>query len=277
MPNTDLSNADAPDKATRAIAPDVQDANAPATPPASGLKRYAPIALIVAGAAAVYASGLHRYLSLDALRDNYTALTGFVEARFALALLAFMSSYIAVVALSLPGASLMTIAGGFLFGTLVGTGAVVLAATLGALIVFTAARTAFGDVLRRQAGGFLARMESGFRKNAFSYLLLLRVIPAFPFFVVNVAPAFFGVPVRTFAITTLLGIIPGTFAYVSVGAGLGAVIAAGEDVNLQGVLLRPEVITPMVALAALAAVPLIAQAFGIRLDQRRADEPEPTL
>ncbi|MEM1396745.1 MAG: TVP38/TMEM64 family protein [Pseudomonadota bacterium] len=239
------------------------------------LSRFLPLALIIAGAVAVYASGLYRYLSLDALRDNYGALTSLVADNFPLALAGFMGIYILAVALSLPGASLMTIVGGLMFGTAIGTGAVVLSATIGALIVFIAARTAFGDVLRRQASGFLSRMEEGFRKNAFSYLLLLRVIPAFPFFVVNVAPAFFNVKLGTFALTTLLGIIPGTFAYVSVGNGLGAVIAAGDDINLSGVLLKPEVITPMAALAVLAAIPLAAQAFGAKVDGQGDADTQP--
>lgn len=259
-------------------APTVTASERPSDPPAAkpvgkqALKRYAPLAIVVIGAATVYATGVHRFLSFDALRENYATLTAFVAERFLAALCIYMLAYVVVVALSLPGAGLMTIAGGFLFGAAIGTTAAVVSATAGAILIFIAARTAFGDVLKRQAGGFLKRMEAGFERNAFSYLLLLRVIPAFPFFVVNIAPAFFSVPIRTFAITTLIGVIPGTFAFSSVGNGLGAVLSTGGEISLQGVLLRPEVITPIVAIASLASIPLVAQAMGLRLERRAQSE-----
>ncbi len=231
------------------------------------IKRYLPIAVIALAAGTVYLSGAHRYLSLDALRQNYESLTQLVEARFWTSLAIFALIYIAAVALSLPGASLMTITGGFLFGTATGVATVVVAATIGATIIFLAARTAFGDVLRRQAGGVVARMEAGLKENAFSYLLLLRVIPIFPFFLVNVAPAFLNVPLRAFVLSTFIGIIPGTFAYVSVGNGLGAILETGGEVNLSGLLLQPEVLTPIIALALLGALPIALRAFGVKLDR----------
>lgn len=178
-------------------AADDGDAATAPSPGRSGVGRYLPIVVIALAAAAVYLSGFHRYLSLDALRDNYETLTSFVSEQFWTALGLFALVYIAAVALSLPGASLLTIIGGFLFGTATGVAVVVAAATIGATIIFIAARTAFGDVLKRQAGGVIERMEAGVKENAFSYLLLLRVIPLFPFFLVNVAPAFLKVPLPT--------------------------------------------------------------------------------
>ena len=231
--------------------------------PKNAIARFAPIAVIVAAAAIIIGTGAHRYLSLETLRENYQTLESFVATRFWLALGLFALGYIAVAALSLPGASLMSILGGFLFGIWVGTGVVVVAATIGATIVFTAARTAFGESLKSRAGGFIHRMEDGFNKNAFSYLLLLRLLPIFPFFIVNVAPAFFNVSTRAFFLATLIGIIPGAFAYVSAGNGLGAVLEAGEDLNLSGLLLKPEILTPIVALSVLALIPIVARALGV--------------
>lgn len=208
-------------------------------------------------------SGAYRFLSLDALREHYTTLEAFVEKRFVVAILIFAIAYILAVALSLPGATILSLLGGFLFGTFVGTGVVVVAATIGATLIFIAAKTAFGDALRARAGGVVKKMEEGFRSNAMSYLLLLRLIPLFPFFVVNVAPALFGVPVRTFFIATIIGIIPGTFAYVSAGNGLGAVLAAGGDLKLSGLLLKPEILTPIIALSVVALLPVVLKAFGV--------------
>lgn len=228
-----------------------------------GLGRFIPILAIIAVAGLVFLSGAHRYLTLEALRENYETLTAFVAERFWTALVIFVGAYITVTALSLPGASLMSLLGGFLFGVAVGFAAVLFSATLGATIIFTAAKTAFGDVLKEKAGGFVKRMEEGFNKNAFSYLLLLRLLPVFPFFVVNVAPAFFGVSTRVFFIATFLGIIPGVFAYVSAGNGLGAVLESGGELSLSGLLLQPEILTPIIALAVLALLPILAKVFGI--------------
>jgi uncharacterized membrane protein YdjX (TVP38/TMEM64 family) len=143
-----------------------------------------------------------------------------------------------------------------LFGAVLGTSLTVLGATAGAVAVFLAARSAFGDVLRARADSFVGRLEAGFRRDAFSYLLFLRLVPAFPFWLVNIAPAVFKVPLRTFAITTFLGIIPGTAVYCSVGAGLGSVLDRNEAPDL-GLVFEPRVLLPLLALAALALVPML--------------------
>jgi len=224
------------------------------------LVRFAPVAVILAGIALFFGLGLNRYLSLAALQENYEALRAFVEDNFLVALLAYAGAYIALTAFSLPGAGIMSLLGGFLFGPVVGTILVVAAATVGASIIFTVAKTAFGDALRAQAGGFARRMEAGFNENAFSYLLLLRLVPLFPFFVVNIAPALVGVPLRTFFLATLIGIIPGTFAYVSAGNGLGRVLELGGEVKLSGLLTQPEILTPIIALSVLALIPVVYKA-----------------
>ena len=229
------------------------------------LKRFGPLALLAIAAGLVLLSGVHKQLSLDALRANYGALVALVESRYWAALVVYAAIYVAAAAMSLPGAAILSLVGGLLFGAVAGSVTVVIAATIGATIVFTAARCAFGDFLKARASGVVERMEEGFRHNAFSYLLLLRLIPVFPFFLVNIAPAFFNVSTRVFVLTTLLGIIPGVFAYVSAGAGLGAVLEAGGEVRLTGLLLKPEVLTPIIAMSVLALIPVAAKAMGVRL------------
>ena len=142
--------------------------------------------------------------------------------------------YAAVTATSVPGALLLTITGGLLFGTALGTALAVLGATTGATIIFILARSAFGDVLKGRAGAWVERMAEGFRENAFSYLLVLRLVPLVPFFVVNLVPAFLGVSLRTYVLATLLGIIPGAFVYASVGVGLRDILRVGELVLAIG-------------------------------------------
>ncbi len=229
----------------------------------SPFARFLPIGVIGVAAAAIFLSGAYRYLSLETLREHQTTLEAFVENRLVVALLLYALLYIAVTALSLPGATLMSVLGGFLFGPFLGTAAVVFAATIGAAIIFTAAKSAFGDTLRTRAGPFARKMEAGFRQNAFSYLLLLRLIPLFPFFIVNVAPALFGVTLRTFVVATIIGIIPGAFAFVSAGNGLGAVLDSGADLQLSGLLTQPAVLTPIIALSLLALLPIALKAFGV--------------
>jgi uncharacterized membrane protein YdjX (TVP38/TMEM64 family) len=160
------------------------------------------------------------------------------------------------VAFSLPGATILTIAGGFLFGSVWGTVLVIVSATLGATVLFSIARTTLGDVLRAKTRAWLPRLEAGFQKHALSYLLVLRLVPIFPFFIINLVPAFLGVPLSTFILGTFLGIIPGTFVYATVGAGLGSVFDAGGTFSLRGVL-TPQIVIALVGLAVLAMIPVV--------------------
>ncbi|HNR77245.1 MAG TPA: VTT domain-containing protein [Parvularculaceae bacterium] len=225
--------------------------------------RFLPLAALGVAAAFVFATGAYRYLTLDALKEHRAALEAFVEGNLVFALILYAVAYVSVTALSLPGATIMSLLGGFLFGPVVGTAAVVVAATIGAAIIFSAAKTAVGNALRSRAGPFARKMEEGFRRNAFSYLLLLRLIPLFPFFIVNIAPALFNVRLRTFVAATFIGIIPGAFAFVSAGAGLGAVLDAGDEVKLTGLLTQPAVLTPIIALSLLALLPIAARKLGL--------------
>jgi uncharacterized membrane protein YdjX (TVP38/TMEM64 family) len=219
------------------------------------LKRFLPLALLLLAIVAAFGLGLDDYLSFEQLEGNRAHLLAFVERHPVVAPLAFMLIYASVVALSIPGGAILTIAGGFLFGVAAATCYVVLAATCGATVVFLIARTALGDTLRRKAGPAMRRMEAGFRENALSYLLFLRLIPVFPFWLVNLVPAFLGVPLTTYVVATLVGIIPGSLVYASVGNGLGAVFEAGGTPDL-GIIFRPEIILPIVGLAVLALLPV---------------------
>ncbi len=230
----------------------------PIAPDSTGfsLTRLWPAALLLAGLAAFFAFDLDKYLSFEALRDNRAFLTEWTTAHQKLAILIYAGIYIAVVAFSLPGGAVMTISGGFLFGPIIGTSVTVIAATIGATLLFIAARTVLGDVLRAKAGPAIRNMEAGFRENELSYMFVLRLVPLFPFFVVNLAPAFLGVSLRTYVIATLFGIIPGTFVYALAGNGLGVVFDAGGTPDL-GIIFKPGILFPILGLALLALIPVL--------------------
>ena len=225
-----------------------------------GAGRFLPLAALAAGLVIFFALGLHRYLSFGALAENRDLLMSLVEDHPVTAPLAYISVYALAVAFSIPGAVVLTIAGGFLFGTLAGGLFVVVGATIGAVGVFLAARTAFGEGLRRRAGPWIARLEAGFRENALSYLLVLRLVPLFPFWLVNLVPAFLGVPLTTYALGTFIGIIPGSFVYASVGNGLGAVFDAGGSPDLT-IIFKPEILLPIIGLSLLALIPVVYKKF----------------
>src|SRR5882724_10173044 len=228
----------------------------PSGPARAPLLRWLPLLLLAAGLALFLATGLQRYLSFEALRDNRVWLLDLVARHFAVAALGFVVVYTLVVALSVPGGAVLTIAGGFLFGKWIDTALVLVAATMGATLLFLAARTALAGLLRARAAPWLVRLEAGFRNDAFSYLLVLRLVPLFPFFVVNLVPAFLGVSLRVFMLATLIGIIPGTFVYATVGSGLGSIFDSGQSFTAAGIL-TPEIVIALVGLALLALIPVI--------------------
>jgi uncharacterized membrane protein YdjX (TVP38/TMEM64 family) len=221
------------------------------------LRRLLPAAVLLAGLVVFFAFGGHRYINFDTLERHREALKALVAAYPLAGPLVFIAVYAVMVAFSIPGALIMTVAAGFLFGTLFGAACSVVGATLGAVAVFLVARTALGDVLRRRAGPALARMRAGFQEDALSYLLVLRLIPLFPFWLVNLVPAFLGVSLKTFVIGTLVGIIPGSLVYASVGNGLGAVFAAGEADSIKDAIYAPEVLLPIAGLVALSLLPVL--------------------
>lgn len=236
-------------------------------PPPSLIKRALPLLVIAAALAAFFALGLNRYFTLDSLRDNREALRDWVEGNPLQAMAIFVAAYAAAVAISFPGASILTIFGGYLFGLWPGTPLIVAAATIGATIVFLASKSALSGVLSKRAGGFAKRMEEGFRRGELSYMFILRLAPVFPFWGVNIAAGLLGVSLRNFLIGTFFGIIPGSFVYASIGGAAGAAFDAGEELSLSGVLLKPETLTPIVGLILLALIPLF-------LKRKAAPEPE---
>ena len=196
----------------------------------SGLARWLPLIVLALVMALVFAMGWHKYLSFKTIGVNYDTLKAYIAAHQLSAILLYMLIYIVVVALSLPGGLIMTLSGGLLFGWQIGAPATVIAATIGATLLFLVAKTSFGETLAAKAGSSLVKLRDGFKENALNYLLFLRLVPAFPFVVVNLAPALLGVPLGTYVLGTFLGIIPGTTAFSVAGAGLGSVVEAQNKV-----------------------------------------------
>jgi len=205
---------------------------------------------------------LRDHLSLEALAQNREVLLAFRDTHFLLSVLVFFATYVVIVGFGLPGATVATLVGGYLFSTWPGVAFNVMAATIGATLIFTAARAGLGDRLAAgmDAGdGALHRIKLGIDENQWSVLFLIRLVPAVPFFVANLAPALFGVPTWRFFVTTFLGIIPGAIVYTSVGAGLGELFAAGGMPDPDA-LITPPVLLPMLGLCVLAAMPMIVKA-----------------
>lgn len=243
----------------------------PAERPPNFVRRLVPLAAVAVLAVIAYCVFGRDGLSLGALIRHRTAIDAFVTGHGLLAVLAYIGIYVLVVALSVPGAIFLTVSGGFLFGLMVGAAAAVVGATIGATIIFLVARTAVGEPLLRRAGPRAVKLAQGFRDDAFSYLLFLRLVPAFPFFLVNLVPAFAGVRLLPFVTATALGVIPGSAVYALAGTGLDSVIAAEKHAydaclaaagaNCQPTfdpmdILTPQLLGALVALGLLALVPV---------------------
>ena len=236
----------------------------PTTPKATfSLGRLIPLLVFAAVLIAFFVLGLNKYLTLDLLKENREVLKNWVYANKTEAVLLFITAYIIVAAFSLPISVLVSITGGFLFGSVFGAVWAVIGATIGATILFLVAKTALGDPLRQRFGAQVKSLEEGFRANAVSYMLLLRLVPLFPFWLVNLAASFTGVSVVTFFVTTLIGIIPGAFVFASIGNGLNALFEAGEqpDLSLTALLARPDFYIPIVGLVVLSLIPIVYRTF----------------
>jgi uncharacterized membrane protein YdjX (TVP38/TMEM64 family) len=224
---------------------------APSPPRGISVRRLVPLGLLVAAGIAFVALGGSRYLTWAALAGNHDWLCSLVARWGFVAAALYIAVYASLVALSVPGAAVLTIAGGFLFGTWLGALCAILGATLGATAIFLAARAGLGGLAQR-AGAVVGKLEAGFRADAFNYLLVLRLVPIFPFWLVNLVPALVGVRLRTYVLATLLGIIPGSFVYASLGNGLGSVV----DEPDPGIVFHPSVLLPILGLAILALIPV---------------------
>lgn len=231
------------------------------------LRRMLPL-IVIAVVAVLGFIFLRDVLTFDTLRDNREALIAWRDSNYLLAALIFVAVYVVIVAFSLPGAAVMTLTGGFLFGIFPGALFCVIGATLGAIAIFLATKTGLGDMLHdkiRDNDGMVKRVDAGLKQNEISYLFLMRLVPAIPFFLANLIPAFLGVSLRNFAFTTFFGIMPGSVVYTSVGAGLGDVFARGESPNL-GVIFEPQILGPILGLCALAVLPILIKSIRGKKD-----------
>lgn len=227
-----------------------------------GWAKWAPLVLLVGAAAAAFAF-FGDYLSLETLRENRQGLEAWRDQNYFAAAGVYMGAYALVVALSIPGALWMTLAGGFLFGLWPGAPMVIVAATAGAMVIFLVARGSLGASLRERAGPWMRRFERGFNENSVSYLLIMRLTPVVPFFVANVAPALLGVKTRVFFWTTLIGIAPGVAVYSWVGASIGDALSSGAaaEGDIAGVIFQPQFLGPLLGLAALSALPILLKSL----------------
>ena len=252
--------------------------------PRFSVKRLLPLIILLIAMTVVFWQGWHSYLSFSKIVEHESVLKRFVDDHLLLAILAYMSLYVVAVALSLPGGALLTITGGFLFGLVLGGFATVVAATIGASIIFLIAKTSLGEPLAARAGPWLEKLRQGFQENALSYLLFLRLVPAFPFWLVNLAPAVLGVKLRTYVLGTFFGIIPGSTAFTLVGDSFQSIIdkqrAAYEvclsttdettseqvcklEFSLEG-LLTPNVLVAFIALGVVALIPIAVRKLRAR-------------
>ena len=251
-----------------------------AAKPATGsFKRWLPLIALAAGLTLVFAMGWHTVL-IRTIGLNVEAIKEFVANNLLISVLAFIVGYAAAVVLIPPVGSVMTIGGGLVFGAIYSVPATVIGATIGATILFLIVKTSLGEVLAEKAGAWVDKLRDGFSENALSYMLFLRLVPAFPFFVVNVVPGLIGVPLRTYVLGTFLGIIPGTTAYALLGEGAGSVFAsANTDYNAcvaaKGAdsctyslsfadLVTTELILAFAALAVVALIPVAINFFKKR-------------
>ena len=237
-------------------------ADATQAPTRGSWLRYLPLIAILC-VAALGGFLLRDHLGFEALAENRERLLAFRDSNYLATVLCFVAIYVVIVAFSLPGATVATLTGGFLFATFPGALYNVGAATLGAVALFSAARWGLGDRLAARmdgSDGVVKKIKDGIDRNQWSMLFLIRLVPAVPFFMANLVPALVGVPVLRFAITTFIGIIPGTVVFTSVGAGLGEVFARGETPDL-GIIFEPQVLLPILGLCVLAALPMILGAL----------------
>lgn len=220
------------------------------------MKRLLPLVILIVILVLLFSTGLYRYLSFEQLKMHHQQLSQWKNNHYLFSAISFIIIYIIAVAISLPGVTILTLVGGFLFGLWWGTLYVLIAATIGSVIIFIAAKTAFAETLSAKAGPFLNKIEHGFQQNATSYLLFLRLVPVFPFWLINIIAGLLNVPIATFVISSFIGIIPGTFVYVSVGNSLGSLFARDQTPNLA-IIFKPNFQLPLLALAILAIIPIL--------------------
>jgi len=245
------------------------------------LRRWVPFLILLTLTALTFAAGWHKHLSFRTIGMNYEILRGYIDGNLVLSLLVYILGYVAVAALSLPGAAVMTVFGGLLFGWKLAVPATIVGATIGATIIFLVARSSIGEALADKTSPWLSKLRHGFEENAFSYLLFLRLVPAFPFVIVNLAAAVLRVPLRTYVFATALGIIPCSFALSFAGSGLGSVVTAQNAAHEAcltkappnpeiacpyvidtGVILTKELLIALVLLAVFGLIPIVVKKWS---------------
>ncbi|WP_233435816.1 TVP38/TMEM64 family protein [Legionella jordanis] len=231
------------------------------------LKRWGLISILLIFLALFFYFHLYRYLSYESLQAHRNGLTAWVRENFLIAIFGFMAVYIICVAISIPGSIFFRLTAGYLFGNVLGTIAVILSATTGAFILFLAIDLAFRGWLAEKTNKWLVKMTKGFQQNAFSYLLFLRLMPAFPFWVTNIVPALLGVPRATFFTATLIGIIPTSVIYVLIGSNLGYYLEAQKKPDF-GIILKPGIFLPLFALALLSLLPVLFKRRSAKKDMK---------
>ncbi len=219
-------------------------------------KRFIPFGIILTVLALVFITGLDQHLTMDTLAYHRAELLRLVEERAVLMGVSYLVLQTAISAFSIPAVAPVIVAGGFLFGPVVGTAISIVGQTIGSAIIFIAARTALRDMLAHYAGRRIRRFEAGFKENALSYMITLRLMPLFPAWLINLVPSILGVPLRIFMLGTIIGVIPITFIFSTVGHGLGAVIDEGDTPGL-GLFLAPEIAFPLIGLVIIALLPVL--------------------
>ena len=234
-------------------------------------KRLIPLAIIIIALGLAYYFRLYEYLSYQAIKDNRQALIAWTNEHYILVVLSFMAIYIVSTALSLPGAVFLTLASGCLFGIVLGTIYVVISATIGATAIFLAVQWSLGEWLADKATSWINTLRQGFQRDAFQYLLFLRLVPIFPFWVVNIVPALLNVKRSQFILATGLGIMPGSLVYVMIGNGLGHLLDQGKKPDL-GIIFQPQILLPLIGLGILALLPTIYKQFKRRRHDAKGTE-----
>jgi len=230
---------------------------------------YVPLIILLILSILVWSLGWQHYLNFESFKAHHHTIELFIIKHYGLSVLIFACLYIACGALSIPGATLLTVGSGFLFGQMMGVMISVISATLGATLLFLSARLASTDLLKKKAGGWVKKMQDGFRENAFSYLMTLRLIPLFPFVAINLVAALLQIPLRTFFFGTLIGIIPGSFVFASIGVGLHEVI---EQPNFHlNLILNPPILMALIGLGVLSLLPAIYNHYHKKRKRQKID------
>lgn len=219
------------------------------------LRRFWPPLLLIAALVAVWLGGIGQWLSWSTLARHQLALAAWVQAHPLFAPSLYALIYIVVVALSLPEAAVVTVAGGLLFGTLLGGMLAVVGSSIGAVMLFLAIRHRLAHAIAARGGRLIDRLRVEIEDSGFSYLLAIRLVPAFPFWLVNLAAGLSGMRLLPFTAATVIGIVPATFVYASIGAGVGKVLAEGGVPDLS-LIFSPGIIGPLIGAAALALLPV---------------------